>query len=80
MSRSAPVVVDKEMQNLLNRALRLADPDTMARLGDLLTYLSEGADLLDYAIDVPEGLEDKPVFKRMLLSRQLLEKEPLGHA
>jgi hypothetical protein len=80
MSRVAPVTVEKEMQRLLHRALLLSDADTLVRLGELLTYLSEGADLLDYAIDVPEGLEDKPVFKRMLLSRQLLEKDPLGHA
>jgi hypothetical protein len=80
MTARTPVSIEKQMEHLLRQALRLADESTLARLGDLLTYLSEGADLRDYAVDVPDGLEHKAVFKRMLMSRQLLDQEPLGHA
>ena len=80
MSQRHEVKIEQELQGLLERAMRTADHETLARLHDLLLYMSEGAELLDYSFDIPDGLEHKPIFKRMLLSQQLLNEAPLGRA
>jgi hypothetical protein len=80
MSQRHEVKVEQELHGLLDKAMGSADHETLARLHDLLLYMSEGADLLDYSFDIPDGLEHKPIFKRMLLSQQLLNEAPLGRA
>ena len=80
MSQRHEVKIEQELHGLLETAMRTADHETLARLHDLLLYISEGADLLDYSFDIPDGLEHKPIFKRMLLSQQLLNEVPLGRA
>jgi hypothetical protein len=80
MSQRHEVKVEHELHGLLDKAMVSADHETLARLHDLLLYMSEGADLLDYSFDIPDGLEHKPIFKRMLLSQQLLNEAPLGRA
>jgi hypothetical protein len=74
------VQLGTELHGLLERALEYADEESLSRLHDLLVYLSEGADLVDYSCDVPEGLEHKPVFERMLKARRLLDCDPMGRA
>ncbi|MDR3515691.1 MAG: hypothetical protein P4M00_07740 [Azospirillaceae bacterium] len=69
-----------ELRGLLDKALDYADDACLAQLHGLLVCLSEGADLVDYSCDVPDGLQEKPVFKRMLLSRNLLNEVPRGCA
>jgi hypothetical protein len=80
MSQRHEVKIEHELHGLLEKAMVTADSDTLARLHDLLLYMSEGADLLDYSFDIPDGLEHKPIFKRMLLSQQLLSETPMGRA
>lgn len=72
--------IGTELHGLLDKAMELADEEALSRLHDLLLYLSEGADLVDYACDVPEGLEHNPVFRRMVKVRELLDAAPLGRA
>jgi hypothetical protein len=69
-----------ELHDLLDKAMEFADQDSLARLHDLLVYMSEGADLVDYTCDVPEGLEHKAVFKRMAKVRELMDVPPMGRA
>ncbi|WP_207477360.1 hypothetical protein [Arenibaculum pallidiluteum] len=74
------ISVVHELQGLLVKACELSDENGLSRLRDLLTYLSEGADLVEFRCDVPEGLEHNPVLRRMLATERLLTDLPMGRA
>ena len=74
------VQVSRELHDLLDKALAYADEEEIRRLYDLMLCLSEGAGLVDFTCDVPEGLEHNPVLHRLLRLRNLLTDAPAGHA
>lgn len=78
MPHPAPISLTTELHLLLDQAAELADETGLARLREILLYLSEGAEIKDYSVEVPQGLDHNPLFQRQLKLQQLLTSEAAG--
>ncbi|MFV3076822.1 hypothetical protein [Niveispirillum fermenti] len=76
MSTAASLEI--ELHHLLDRAAQLGDEQGLARLHQMLTCLAEGASLVSYELDVPDGLGHVPALQRTLLTQSLLTATAAG--
>ena len=76
MSEAASL--EMELHRLLDRAAQLCDEQGLARLHQMLTCLAEGAELVSYNLDVPDGLSHVPALQRTLLTQSLLTAAAAG--
>ncbi|WP_114395286.1 hypothetical protein [Oleisolibacter albus] len=70
--------LETELHRLLDMAAALSDEQGLARLHQMLTCLAEGAELVEYQLDVPEGLGYIPALQRAMLTQTLLTAETAG--
>jgi|APHig6443717497_1056834.scaffolds.fasta_scaffold06399_5 hypothetical protein len=70
--------LQSELHMLLDMAASLSDERALARLHQMLTCLAEGAELVDYSLDVPDGLGHIPALQRAILTQSLLKVEAAG--
>lgn len=67
-----------ELHRLLDTAAQLSDEQALARLHQMLTCLAEGAELVSYNLDVPDGLGHVPALQRAMLTQTLLTADTAG--
>lgn len=68
-----------ELHRLLDQTAQVSDELALARLHEMLSCLAEGAELVSYNLDVPDGLGHVPVLQRAMLTQSLLTVDAAGH-
>ncbi|WP_119681006.1 hypothetical protein [Indioceanicola profundi] len=67
-----------ELHDLLDLAADYSDEQGLSRLMEMLTCLAEGAELADWRVEVPEGLDHVPALHRRHMLQDLLTVEAAG--
>lgn len=67
-----------ELHTLLDRAADFSDEPGLARLVEMLSCLAEGAELADWRVEVPDGLDHVPALHRRQMLQDLLIVEAAG--
>ncbi|MFM2042798.1 MAG: hypothetical protein RLY86_1374 [Pseudomonadota bacterium] len=67
-----------ELHRLLDRAADYGDEQGLARLMEMLGCLAEGAELADWRVAVPDGLDHVPALHRRTLMQDLLHVAAAG--
>lgn len=67
-----------ELHRLLDRAADYSDERGLATLVEMLSCLAEGAELADWRVEVPDGLDHVPALHRRHLLQDLLTVAAAG--